>query len=260
MIATESRDGVTVVRLEHGKVNAFDVELMKRWIAELARLEQADTSAVVLTGTGTVFSAGVELRRLTRGGRDYVREFLPLLGDAFFRTFTFPKPLIAAVNGHAIAGGCVLACACDYRVMAEGAGRIGTPELSVGVPFPSMALEILRLVVPAHRLQAAVYRGLTCAPADALAYGFVDELAAPDALLERAVEVAARLGSLPPASFALTKRIIRQPSRDRVVRSMRSVDEEVLEAWTSPRVQDAVRAYVERTLRKQPGGARAGAR
>ena len=149
MITTESRDHVTVVRLEHGKVNAFDIELMRGWVSELSRLEQADTRAVVLTGTGTVFSAGVELRRLTDGGRDYVKAFLPLLGDAFFKTFTFPKPLVAAVNGHAIAGGCVLACACDYRVMAEGKGRIGTPELSVGVPFPSMALEILRLVVPA---------------------------------------------------------------------------------------------------------------
>ena len=250
MITTEIRDGVTLVRLAHGKVNAFDTELLTRWIAELARLEQADTPAVVLTGTGTVFSAGVELRRLTDGGRDYIKAFLPLMGEAFFKTFTFPKPLIAAVNGHAIAGGCILACACDYRVMADGKGRIGTPELSVGVPFPSVALEILRLVVPANRLQAVVYRGLTCAPGEALANGFADELAAPDAVVGRAVQVAAHLGSLPPASFALTKRLIRQPSRDRVERDSRSVDDEVLEAWMSPRVQAAVRAYIDRTLRK----------
>ena len=205
---------------------------------------------VVLTGTGTVFSAGVDLRRLTEGGRDYIRAFVPLLGDAFFKTFTFPKPLIAAVNGHAIAGGCVLACACDYRVMAAGTGRIGTPELSIGVPFPTVAMEILRLIVPAHRLQSVVYRGLTCTPDEALANGFVDELAPPEALVDRAVEMAAHLGSLPPASFALTKRIIRQPSRDRVVQYTRSVDAEVLEAWMSTRVQDAVRAYVDRTLRK----------
>ena len=250
MITTETRDGVTVVRLEHGKVNAFDSELMRGWVAELARLEQADTAAVVLTGTGTVFSAGVDLRRLTDGGRDYVQAFLPLLGDAFFKTFTFPKPLIAAVNGHAIAGGCILACACDYRVMAAGTGRIGTPELSIGVPFPTMAMEILRLIVPGHRLQSVVYRGLTCTPDEALANGFVDELAPPETLVDRAVEMAAHLGSLPPASFALTKRTIRQPSRDRVVQYTRSVDGEVLEAWMSTRVQDAVRAYVDRTLRK----------
>ena len=250
MITTESRGHVALVQFAHGKVNAFDPELLGAWIGVLDDLERADSRAAVLTGSGKVFSAGVELRRLLDGGREYVEAFLPLLGEALFRTFTFPKPLVAAVNGHAIAGGCLLACACDYRVMAAGAGRIGTPELSVGVPFPTVAMEILRLVLAPHRLQAVVYRGLTCAPDDALASGFVDELAEPDALVDRAVEVAAHLGSLPHASFALTKRVIRQPGRDRVARYAQSLDEEVLAAWLSRPVQDAVRAYVERTLRK----------
>ena len=249
MITTETRDRVTVVRMAHGKVNAFDPELMGGLIDQLAALEEADTSAVVLTGTGRVFSAGVDLRGLTGGGPGYVKKLLPLLGGAFFKAFTFPKPVVAAVNGHAIAGGCVLTCACDYRIMADGGGRIGTPELSVGVPFPSMALEILRLTVPAHRLQALIYRGLTCTPAEAVENGLVDEVAAPDAVVDRAVEMAARLGSLPPASFALTKRIIREPSQARV-REMQAVDEKVTEAWMSAPVQEAVRAYVERTLGK----------
>lgn len=249
MIKIEPRDGVTVVRMEHGKVNAFDPELMRGLLDALAGPECAAAPAVVLTGTGAVFSAGVDLRRLTEGGPDYVEAFLPVLGEAFFEAFTFPKPLVAAVNGHAIAGGCVLACACDYRIMADGAGRIGTPELSVGVPFPVMALEILRLTVPAHRLQALIYRGLTCTPAEAAANGLIDETAAPEAVVDRAVEVAARLGALPPASFALTKRVIREPTRNRVL-ELRSVNEAVAEAWTSPRVLDAVRAYVDRTLGK----------
>ncbi len=251
MFTTEQRGHVTLVRMHHGKVNAFDVDFTNALIAELEKLERSDaTSAVVLTGTGSVFSAGVELRRLMDGGRDYIRAFLPLLCDAFFRTFTFPKPLVAAVNGHAIAGGCILACACDYRVMADGGGRVGTPELSVGVPFPGMALEILRLAVPPHRLQAVIYGGLTCTPSAALANGFVDELAPPEACVDRAVEFAARLGALPPVSFALTKRLIRGPGRDRAVAGLRSIEEEVLEAWLSPRVLDAVQSYVDRTLRK----------
>ena len=249
MITTETRGRVTVVRMAHGKVNAFDPEFMKGLAGQLDALEAADTAAVVLTGAGRVFSAGVDLRRLVDGGADYVKALLPRLGGAFSRAFAFPRPLVAAVNGHAIAGGCVLACACDYRVMADGAGRIGTPELSVGVPFPGMALEILRLAVPAHRLQALIYRGLTCAPAEAVANGLVDELAAPEAVVDRAVEVAARLGALPPASFSLTKRMIREPSRNRV-RDLQAVDEAVAEAWASPPVQEAVRAYVERTLGK----------
>ena len=101
--------------------------------------------------------------------------------------------------------------------------------------------------MPAHRLQALIYRGLTCTPAEAVDNGLVDELAPPESVVDRAVEMAARLGSLPPASFALTKRIIREPSQARV-REMREADAAVAEAWMSPRVLDAVRAYVERTL------------
>ena len=70
--------------------------------------------------------------------------------EAFFQTLlTFPKPAVAAVNGHAIAGGCIIAAACDHRVMADGTGRIGVPELMVGVPFPSLPLEIVGSRVPA---------------------------------------------------------------------------------------------------------------
>ncbi len=250
MFETETRDGVAVVRLAHGKVNAFDLEFLEGWTGQLRSLAGDDTTAVVVTGTGSVFSAGVDLRRLTAGGRDYVRAFLPLMAEAFHETLTFQKPLIAAVNGHAVAGGCILACGCDYRVMTDGFGRIGTPELSVGVPFPSVALEILRLTVPAHRLQAVIYQGKTYEPTEALAEGLVDELAPAARLIDRAVEIASRLGRVPAASFALTKRLVRQPATDRLARLQPSIDEDVLAAWMSAPVLDAVGAYVDRTLKK----------
>ena len=246
-ITIDTRDSVTVVRLSHGKVNAFDIELMEDWISALDTLEHDGSRAAVVTAAGSVFSAGVDLRRLSEGGVDYVRAFTPLLGKAFVKTFSFPKPLIAAVNGHAIAGGCILACACDYRIMADGSGRIGTPELAVGVPFPSIALEILRLTVPAHRLQALIYGGLTCTPDEALTSGFVDEVTSAGELLGRALAVAGRLGAQPPVSFTLTKRLVRHPSLQRV-EAARAIDDEVLAAWASPEVLGAVQAYVERTL------------
>ena len=91
MITTETRDRVTVVRLAHGKVNAFDPELMSGLIDQLDALEKADTAAVVLTGAGRVFSAGVDLRGLTAGGPDYVKRLLPLLGGAFSRRSPSPS-------------------------------------------------------------------------------------------------------------------------------------------------------------------------
>ncbi len=249
-LISETHGPVTLIRLSHGKVNAMDLEMLREWIDALESLADGASRAAVVTGAGSVFSAGVDLRRLMTGGPAYIEEFLPLMGEAFLKTFSLAKPLVAAVNGHAVAGGCILACACDYRVMSEGDGRIGTPELRVGVPFPTVAMEILRLTLPAHRLQALVYGGLSCRPDEALANGFVDEVVPEAALTDRALEVAGRLGSLPTTSFALTKRVIRQPSRERIEAQMSSVDAEVFAAWTSSEVLAAIQAYVDRTLKK----------
>src|SRR5439155_1274578 len=95
---------------------------------------------LVLVGTGSAFSAGVDLFRILDGGDDYVARFIPALSGAFDDLFAYRRPVVAAVNGHAIAGGCVIAACADYRLMAEGRGRIGVPEQLVGVAFPAIAL------------------------------------------------------------------------------------------------------------------------
>jgi enoyl-CoA hydratase len=112
-----------------------------------------------LTGTGSIFSAGVDLFRITRDGPDYVRTVVPLLSRVLCKLFAFRMPVVAALNGHAIAGGCVIALAADVRLMAERAGKIGVPELLVGVPFPAAALEVVRFAVPRDKLQSLIYSG-----------------------------------------------------------------------------------------------------
>src|SRR5215813_2600821 len=136
MIHIEREGAVSMLRIEHGKVQAMDLELMTAFSETLDELRSLRPGAVILTGTGSAFSAGVDLPRLLEGGTDYVKKFVPTLCDCIQKLFAFPRPVIAAVNGHATAGGCILVCACDYRIMAEGSGRLGVPELLVGVAFP----------------------------------------------------------------------------------------------------------------------------
>ena len=112
---------------------------------------------------------------------------------------------MAAINGHAIAGGCVLACAADYRVMAQRTGRIGIPELLVGVPFPTIALEIMRFVAAPQHVQTLLYGGTTFPPESAVERGLVDAMVAPEYLFEHAMHVAETLAALPLAAFMLTK-------------------------------------------------------
>src|SRR3990170_4721879 len=109
----------------------------------MADAAAAPIKAVIVTGSGSSFSAGVDLYRVVNDGPEYGRRFLPVLDAFLHAALPFPKPMVAAINGHAIAGGCILAAACDHRIMAEGNGGIGIPELAVGVPFPPLPVQIM---------------------------------------------------------------------------------------------------------------------
>jgi enoyl-CoA hydratase len=256
MIHHETHDTLTVLRMDHGKANALDVELLDALSRALEDTLESDAEAVVLTGTGQIFSAGVDLFRIVDGGAEYVERFFPALSETLRQLFAFPRPVVAAVGGHAIAGGCILAAACDLKVMASAdpatgkAGRIGVPELRVGVPFPASALEILRFAMPAQHLQELAYVGRTFTPDEALARGLVDELVEPSALLDRALELARVLAATPPATFRLVKTQLRRPTLD-WLESLEDIDDEALELWTSPEIHDHIREYLERTFGKK---------
>jgi len=248
VIDRDRRGSIAIARLNHGKANAFDLELSRAIADEIAAFTTSSDAALVITGHGTIFSAGVDLIRVVEQGEPYIREFLPALGAAFEAVFACGKPVVAAVNGHAIAGGCILACAADYRVMARGPGRIGIPELRVGVPFPVVPLEIMRFAVR-QRVQSLVYSGAVFAPEDAAAHGIVDAVADADALIDVAVAAAEGLAALPPPVFELTKRQLRAPALERI-RDGAPVDREVVAAWSAPATIAAVRDYIARTFKK----------
>lgn len=249
MIRREDRDGVALLRLEHGKANAIDIELAETLAERLDALRgERPAPAVVLTGSGSIFSAGVDLFRLLEEDEAYVDRFLPAFARMLVRLAGHPRPVVAALNGHAVAGGCIVACGCDLRLMAEGEGTVGVPELRVGVPFPGLALEILRAVVPAGRVRELVYRGRTYGPRQALARGLVDEVVPPERLLERAGEVATELAAIPEGTFALTKRQIRRPFLDPEDGGAGGLDAETLRGWKAPEAREAIRRHLERTL------------
>jgi enoyl-CoA hydratase len=224
VLKTYDRDGVTVVELDHGPVNALDLELLR---ALTAAVERAD-SPVVLTGAGRIFSAGVDLRRIVEGPDSYVADFLTALARAFLAVFTHPRPTVAAINGHAIAGGCLFALCCDTRVMA--AGKIGLTELAVGVRFPRSGLEIVRYALGAASGRV-VLRADTVDRDEALRLGVINEITEPAVLLGRAVALASQLGSYPAAAYAATKCDLQRPVLEAI---NAGGDAAVTAAWSSP--------------------------
>jgi enoyl-CoA hydratase len=249
MIEHSQQDDILTLRLAHGKASTLDVELLEALLRELEGVP-AEVRALILTGTGSIFSAGVDLFRLTRDGADYVRRFLPLLSRLLCTLFSFPRPVVAAANGHAIAGGCVLVQACDIRLMAEGSGKIGVPELLVGVPFPAAPLEIVRFAVPRHKVQELIYSGRTLLPQEALTAGLVDEVVAPENLLARARQIALQLAQIPPHAYRLTKQSLRGPAVEQIERASELHDQAALEVWAAADTHAYIREYLHRTLGK----------
>ena len=249
MIGYERRGRVGILRMQHGKASALDLEFCNALAERFRGLAADPAEAFVLTGTGGIFSAGVDLLRLRDGGEQYVRAFVAALEPLFAAQVRASKPVVAAVNGHAIAGGCILALGCDRRLMAEGKGTMGVAELRVGVPFPPVALEIVRAAAAPAVFRSLVLTGQPVDAAGALRDGLVDGLCPAESLLDRAVEEAERLASIPPVSFAIAKR----QAFEGVLRVLGDAPvgaAEVRAAWIDPSVRDAVAAFVRRTLKR----------
>jgi enoyl-CoA hydratase len=250
MIESKTVDGVAVLTMAYGKVNALDIEFCDALAARFNDLRKSDAKAVVLTAKGKVFSAGVDLKRLSAGGAGYIRSFLPALHRLYEAVFFHPKPVVAAVNGHAIAGGCVLACCADRRLMARDSGRVGVTEILVGVPFPALAFEVVRFAVPPRYLSEFALSGATYATDEALRRGWVDEIVEAGELMDDAIAIARELSLLSPAAFAQTKLQIRQPATERLRASGKATDKAVTDIWAAPATLDFIRDYVARTLTK----------
>lgn len=236
-MSREVIDGVTTVRFDHPPVNALDLDLLDDIIVSMRGVD----GPVVITGVGRCFSAGVDLRALVDGGAEYADRFMTALSAAFLAVFDHPAPVVAAINGHAIAGGCVFAMAADIRLMS--AGTVGLTELAVGAMFPMSALEICRHAMGPSASQAALGAG-TVDVATAAALGWVDEVATDDELLPRATALARELGEYAPAAYAVTKEQLHRPART-AIDAGAETDEVVRASWMSQETHARMAAYLK---------------
>jgi enoyl-CoA hydratase/carnithine racemase len=237
---------VRVLALSSGRVNALDVELLEELTAAIRELQRSGAGALVVTGAGRVFCAGVDLNRVLQGGADYTERLIPALSDAFVAVFCYPGPTVAAINGAAIAGGCVLACACDRRLISPEA-QIGASEVRVGVPFPVAALEVMRYAC-GDRAEDVLLGGRVYRCDEAIANGLAHRVVADD-LVEAAVAEASDLGGIPVDAYRHTKEQLRAPALARM-REGGLIDDEVRLLWGADQTQRRLAAYVEGLRRR----------
>lgn len=208
--AEDHDEGVRLLILDRPPANAITLELLNDLTVALHEAREDDqVRAVVLTGEGRFLSAGLDLR----GGIDFAAAIsagatadpFAALRDCLLTFLSFPKPSIAMLGGHAIAGGLILVLACDYRLGLDGEYRIGLNEVEIGASFPKAAFEIVRLRLT-HEQASELLLGAAIYPAkQSVRLGVVDELIPADSFEATVMRRAARLGTFPRDAYAHTK-------------------------------------------------------
>jgi enoyl-CoA hydratase/carnithine racemase len=241
LVAIEEADGVTVVRLQRPPANAMSPELLDAGAAVVGRLRELRPAAVVITGQAEFFSGGVDLKLAPTLSDDEQRAMVGGINRLFFDWYGLPHPVVAAVNGHAVAGGLILALCADHRVGSARASY-GLTELRVGAPYPGAALAVIRAELDRGPLRRLVLGAELVDGETALEVGLVDELAADTE--ERALEVARELAGLPAATYARVKLQLRDPA---LVEMREALERDPLAAgWLSDETGDAAAAVLDR--------------
>jgi enoyl-CoA hydratase len=250
MIQRHDLKEVTLLEMRHGKANALDVEMLNE-LEQVFEEMAGDTQGVVLTGFETVFCAGVDLPRLLESDRAYTQTLIEALDACLRAMVAFPRPLIAAINGHAIAGGLVLACACDYRLLGSVEAKLGVTELAVGVPFPRLALEVVRQAVGPGTARRLVLVADLIDSRQALSMGVVDQVTDRDELISHACEIASKWARIPQATFAITKRQLGSDLEARMDRQDAELAAAVVATWSSDETRAQIGQFVTKTLSRR---------
>jgi len=226
----EERPEALVIRFDRPPVNAITVDTARELGGVVEAADRLPAGkAVVITGTGSSFSAGLDLKEVPKYSRDEQREMIRTVNRLIGALYALPRPVVAAVNGHAMAGGLVLALACDVRVCTSAPCRIALTEVNVGIPFPAGPMTVVLAELPPQAARLLTLTGDLFDPVRALALGIVDEIVPPERVLPRAIERAAALSALP--GYARVKAQLRARTIVELTRIVGQDDDPMLRGW-----------------------------
>jgi len=247
LVRVEDRDGIAVVPLHRPPANAFAPELVARLRGALT--ETAGARALVLASANPgIFSAGWDLPRIAALNRAEMSEYFDSFCDLVREIFTHSAPVIAALPGHAIAGGLIVACAADERYAAEGAARFGLSEVALGVPLPACCLELFAYVLGPRRMERLTASAENLPAAEALALGLLDRVVAAAGLFDASLERAQRLARGSAAAYAEVKRRARADALARFDAARKN--DPFLDFWFGPDARNRIAALIEKLTKK----------
>ncbi len=240
-------DEIAVLTIDRPKINALNHDVLADLATHLSSMENdEDVWAVMLGGEGSFFSFGFDIGEILGYEKKEFLGFVLSFRDLLHQMFLFPKPIVAAINGHATAGGCLLALCADRRIMATGKPKIALNEVAIGATLFASAIGIIRYTLGTRATEQVVYEGRMHTAEEALKAGLVDSICSPEELGSRSLEEARELASRNPEAFASAKRMLRAD----VIKSVKDTDQatikEFVEVWYSENTQQSLRAVITR--------------
>jgi enoyl-CoA hydratase/carnithine racemase len=242
----EAQGPLTVLRLDKPRGNAIDEPLVDA-LREAARTLAADRGVrgvLLASAHPKIFCPGLDLLTLIGYEREQMQHFMLRFAEAVWALYGLPKPVVAAVGGHAVAGGCILALTADHRVLRRGA-EMGLNEVRIGVPLPWSVSVLLRSAVPAGSLARVALLGRNFADEEARAAGLADELADADGFEQRCLERLAEYAEKDAYAFGTTKTYLRAPA----LQAMQAHEEarlaDFLDGWFSEPTRTRMREMVD---------------
>jgi enoyl-CoA hydratase len=230
LVTASDHGGVRLLTVSRPPRNAVDATLVAALSDAVATVAHDDSCrALVLTGAGPAFSAGIDVKVVPTYDRAARAEMIRGIDRMVLAIYGLPKPTVAAVNGHALGGGLVVALACDVRLAAAGAYTLGLIEVTAGIPFPAGPLVVVQSELDPHTAGRLALTGCTFGPDDPLAARFLDAVVPPETLLATAVERARTLAGL--RGYAAVKRQLRAAALARLEQVLVDDADPLLADW-----------------------------
>jgi len=238
----DREDGIATVTLVHGKVNAINERMVDELHECLTDLEQdRGISGMILTGRGKFFSFGLDIPELFEYSRDRFRTFLEKFTALYTRMFLFRKPMVAAINGHAIAGGCMLTLPADYRIMASGKGRIALNEINLGSSVFAGSVAMLKQCTGVKSATKILKSGALFSAESAFEMKLVDKVVEPEDLYEEVQNKVYEFAEKDANAYGSIKRLIREPVAEQMIRYEPGSLDEFIDIWYSDNTREKLR-------------------
>jgi methylglutaconyl-CoA hydratase len=244
----ETTNGIATVTLNRPeKRNAISAQMIADLLAALSEIERSPARVAIITGNGKAFCSGMDLEMLSAISKQSPEQNLEdsrRMATMFRRIWRFPKPLIAAVNGPALAGGCGIAMLCDFTIASADA-KFGYTEVRIGF-IPALVSLFVRRQIGDKAARDLLLTGRIVEPAEAKAMGVITEIVAADRLLARAREVAETLLAASPTSLARTKKLLRDSSAAEVDADIERAIAENASIRATPDFREGLAAFLEK--------------